>query len=852
MTDIDIDLYDDLEVIPNKFEQEKEELVQKYETLKKDYDTVKVELDELRETLKNVKSSESALKILKTNYDSLQLTAQNEIERLKRQNTAMRKELDDVLFRRARPKYDSSVEKNHFGTQTDQVKKYNFGVQTDQVQIAKKNESKEAKTYVKDEKQSESRRTKRLRSKSLEIEEKSKKKPTTRENDRKRSKCDKDDDRNSKPIKNETSRDRKEKDKAREKTDGKTDTRKSSRKPSELKESRHQEKSTLNEKAKISKELDDNKHISKSNKISSRTLTNKTDTNEEKIKHENQVKSNEVQKSESKQKPVNENKQDSKEKSIFNEKEKHRLRKSSERTKKFEPQSENENVKIENQKITSKESVKSEKTEQNNFIDIIRESKNSPIEKNVTKTPKNDKDNEKNHELDHSKKTPLQLLWNERQIETTQDESQNTLDIFGSISDLSLSHKFDESQKSKSEKIINNLFSDSESTQKVCQEDLEDGELVEDPPTLGTKINDEIRQNSNQKNVLEEKMNNFGNNIEKSVKTQTSKNSISKIVPGTVDDSACDMGEIIQKQSSMAQNDDQISIETKISNECKNDIETVKSDQNQTSIESNPENKEKGTETKVSRLLEISDVQISDEESTPKAQVIRTGLKLNSLETIYMQNQDLIGDQSNISLLIAADIFLQNENTVKKSAEKNCEGTSLANETPKIAENKDKVKPFLGFDAKDQESSPNKISPETTNSNDSQKENICTPVVNQSSDKVYHHHGSTPKTMNKSEPKQLIAQLNSGPTDPTPDSSKEVMEESHGDNSTANDDSLNSSAKRKIIETKGTQYIVEERDDMVVFIVNRKKVKKEKKEKKSKKHKNKDKKRRSSATENLS
>lgn len=406
--------------------------------------------------------------------------------------------------------------------------------------------------------------------------------------------------------------------------------------------------------------------------------------------------------------------------------------------------------------------------------------------------------------------------------------------------------------------------------------DLEDGEIVESGNK--TKVD---KGNTKPVKAKKSKQKDVAKKKSPSVpKTTTDKKSASKIVPGTVDDSACDLGEIIQKQTTLVENEKEtVKTLVKPPEACLPEISSsgdstevvkesseltviqadtekevdmdqpenlkelcdVASYQRQKSIEmclpslsenskdlvKKPESNVTEVETekeveldKAEDLIELCDLASQETVSDKKVSPVSL-IGQRSIESLVLQS---FGDQSNISLLIAADIFLQNEITMKSVEEK-------VNESPDSPTEGD----FNGFSSQEIQASPR------NNSNDSLKENICTPLSNKSQNAL---HGSTPNTMTKSEPKQLLTQLNNGPDSsiPTPDTSKEIITEHQL--SVASNDSLNSSAKRRIIETKSTQYVVEETEDMVICTVNRKKRKKEKKEKKSK-HKHKDKDRRS-------
>lgn len=433
----------------------------------------------------------------------------------------------------------------------------------------------------------------------------------------------------------------------------------------------------------------------------------------------------------------------------------------------------------------------------------------------------------------------------------------------------------DNAQIEQRQQLLQDLYSDSESTvciqkskvsltKSVLCEDLEDGEIIEEDISKLEEKSMEVIEELRKVRKSKEKT---AKDIKESVTRKRSplvtkssrkgvidKKFVSKIVPGTVDDSACDLGEIIQKQTSLVQKDEVIAqkeTETKSTELCLvKEFETeVLGDFNELDKEITQSNVIKQTldppEREVSpvravRLIELSDLVTSDETvSDGKKDSPSSLIGQRSIESIVAHN---FGDQSNISLLIAADIFLQNENTMKSNEEKVNEEIDVEEMAPpkstKTIETSTKLcnspseTEFNGFTSQEIQTSPR------NNSNDSLKENVCTPIINESH-KVQHNHGATPKTMTKSEPKQLLTQLNNGPDSsiPTPDTSKDIT-----GNSSKGDDSFNSSAKRKIIETKSTQYVVEETEDMVICTVNRKKRKKEKKEKKSK-HKHKDKKR---------
>lgn len=445
-----------------------------------------------------------------------------------------------------------------------------------------------------------------------------------------------------------------------------------------------------------------------------------------------------------------------------------------------------------------------------------------------------------------------------------------------------MSQKLNDTEKTQRQQLLDDLYSDSESTtctkksnishmKSVPNKDLEDGEIVEDVKKPSEIENEIVKDGKGQekgkkmsRDVKAAKARKKSPIVEKPVtkvrtpssrKAVADKKSVSKIVPGTVDDSACDLGEMIQKQTSLVQKE-----EAPLEQEKETVGVTAESTQGDFEIEKlakSPKDiliqvektvaMEKEIPVETERLIELSDLTTSEETFSQKTVSPCSLIGQRSMESIIMQNQELFGDQSNISLLIAADIFLQNENTVKNGTEQNTDVFVENGEvTPKNQE-KSKVTPdsspesqFQGFNSQEIQSSPR------NNSNDSLKENICTPITNQSQN-VCPNPSSTPRTTTKSEPKQLLTQLNNGPDSsiPTPDTSKDVTEEQIASNTMENtskgDDSLNSSAKRKVIETKSTQYVVEETDDMVICTVNRKKWKKEKKEKKSKhKHKHKD------------
>lgn len=168
--------------------QEKQELVEKYDKLKSEYDLVKEEADKLREKCERVQNYENSLKIIRKNFDSVLLTAQNEIDRLKRQNETTRKEMDDYMFRRTRPKVRETQMKDN-GTQTDAVRKYNCGVQ---VTLIEMQNEKISENPEKNKKETDRRtdRKKRLRSRSREKSSKASSRQSESENERKKSKND--------------------------------------------------------------------------------------------------------------------------------------------------------------------------------------------------------------------------------------------------------------------------------------------------------------------------------------------------------------------------------------------------------------------------------------------------------------------------------------------------------------------------------------------------------------------------------------------------------------------------------------------------------------------------------------
>lgn len=469
----------------------------------------------------------------------------------------------------------------------------------------------------------------------------------------------------------------------------------------------------------------------------------------------------------------------------------------------------------------------------------------------------------------------------ERQVESLPDDSQNTSDLFGSLSGLTLSATSEAcSEKTQRQQLLEELYSDSESVscankksnvaerKTVPNEDgVEEGEIVEDDVqkpvevvkddvnAVKTPIKDDKAQQKGKKSKVGISKNVKIKDPITKVRTPTSrkavvdKKSVSKIVPGTVDDSACDLGEIMQKQSSLVEKDEVTTSDQTNETETK-DSGLIQEDGKETDVGTNM-NDVAEVPVQAERLIELCDLAVSQETIVPQKPVSPCHLiGQKSIEAIVMQSQELFGDQSNISLLIAADIFLQNENTVKDSVENTSEVLENGNISPQPKKIEDQppklcVSPpetqFTGFNSEEIEASPR------NNSNDSLKENICTPISN-TTQNACHNHGSTPKTMTKSEPKQLLTQLNNGPDSsiPTPDTSKDVTEEQIAvENTSRDEDSLNSSAKRKIIETKSTQYVVEETEDMVICTINRKSRKKEKKEKKSKhKHKHKERERR--------
>lgn len=474
----------------------------------------------------------------------------------------------------------------------------------------------------------------------------------------------------------------------------------------------------------------------------------------------------------------------------------------------------------------------------------------------------------------------------ERQVESNPDESQNTSDLFACQNEWPLSTAFQARQRTQ-RTLLQDLYSDTESapytqkskepvTKSLPSVDLENDEIVESIDK--TKVD---KANTKPVKAKKSKQKDFAKKKSPSVPNTTAdKKYASKIVPGTVDDSACDLGEIIQKQTTLVEHEiGTVETVVKVPEACLpallsswDSSEVVKAPPELTVIE--PETDKEVNMKKSENLIELCDVasyhghrsieaclpslpvnlidlvkepepavtevetekevdlqkaedlielcDVASQETVSEKKVSPVSLiGQRSIDSLIMQN---FGDQSNISLLIAADIFLQNDNTMKSVEEK-------VNESPDSPTEGD----FNGFSSQEIQASPR------NNSNDSLKENICTPLSNKSQNAL---HGSTPNTMTKSEPKQLLTQLNNGPDSsiPTPDTSKEITGEHQL--SVASNDSLNSSAKRRIIETKSTQYVVEETEDMVICTVNRKKRQKEKKEKKSK-HKHKEKERRS-------
>lgn len=143
------------------------------------------------------------MRTLRANFDSVLLTAQNEIDRLKRQIDVVRKEKDDIVFRRGRPK-NVVASFRDFATQTIAARKVNFGVQTDDVERSRTRDVKESSEHSirngkRDEKESgnKERRTdnrlKRFRSRSREKSSRSSSKHSASENERKRARHENDD-----------------------------------------------------------------------------------------------------------------------------------------------------------------------------------------------------------------------------------------------------------------------------------------------------------------------------------------------------------------------------------------------------------------------------------------------------------------------------------------------------------------------------------------------------------------------------------------------------------------------------------------------------------------------------------
>ncbi|XP_063708839.1 myosin-2 heavy chain [Culicoides brevitarsis] len=774
---MDIDLYDDLDVIPNKFEQEKKDLEQKYEKVRKDYDQVKRELDDLRSKYDAANKNETSLKTLKANFDSLLLTAQAEIDRLKRQIEIARKEKDDVVFRRTRPQARSVRES---WTQTDFVRKVNYGVQTDVERQSERNRDRR-----------ELDRVKRLRSRSREKTSRSSSKHSGSENERKRARHDDQRRENARRDRRKSS----ERSKIREKEETRTVvTRKSTRLSEEKREKEVElKKSEIKEASKKAK---------RKSKTPRKESKKKVDPVEEELQ---------ILMSEPSSNDAAENKNSN-----------------------FKLDTTQDLRKLLESKKGTQNATKINGSEDKKIIQESKETEKKVQTKEIIQTV----------EVKLPKKSPLELLWQERQVETVPDESQNTSELFGSLSSLSLSSKASE----KCQKQFNDLYSDSESAlsqqkskenplKTVSSGDLEDGEIVDDeksnekPKVVEQKV---IVKEEKVVEKVDEKRKSPEKNISVAKTRKMDKKSVSKIVPGTVDDSACDLGEIIKKQTSLVQKTEAPK-ENSASKDVKNELETEK-----VAVTKVPETKE--AKSASGRLIELSDLCENAAPLEKKSSSPTPLISQKSMESIIMSNQDLFNDQSNISLLIAADIFLQNENTMK-SSEKLQEipsTTSLQTTISKspVVESTSESN-FNGFSSQEMPKSPR------NNSNDSLKENICTPVANQAHN-VLHSHGATPKTMTKSEPKQLLTQLNNGPDSsvPTPDTSKDVTGElviNTTENTSKAEDSLNSSAKRRIIETKSTQYVVEETEEMVICTVTRKKRKKEKKEKKSKhKHKHKE------------
>lgn len=158
---------------------------------------------------------------MKVNFDSVMLTAQQEIDRLKRQNEMVRKEKDDVLFRRARPR-NLPVNVREFATQTDAVPKFNCGVQTDEVEAHRRDRRvderrrRDEKVSSDDKNRRKETSSKRLRSRSRERSEKSSRQSGS-ENERKRGRYDVNDNKRDKRDRARRSSERERRENDREK-----------------------------------------------------------------------------------------------------------------------------------------------------------------------------------------------------------------------------------------------------------------------------------------------------------------------------------------------------------------------------------------------------------------------------------------------------------------------------------------------------------------------------------------------------------------------------------------------------------------------------------------------------------
>lgn len=206
---------------PNPF-QEKSDLIQKFDQLKLEYDQVKQELDEIRGKYDAANSCEKSFRTLRANFDSVMLTAQSEIGRLKRQLDVIRKEKDDLVFRRARPK-TVPVNVRDFSTQTS-IRQVSNGVQTDDVDRRWKRDDCSSR----DTRRPTEHGMKRPRSRSRDKSSRGSSKQSGSENERKRPRNDRDDHEKRDEASSRHHRRRsREKDKQREtvKQDKKTPTR---------------------------------------------------------------------------------------------------------------------------------------------------------------------------------------------------------------------------------------------------------------------------------------------------------------------------------------------------------------------------------------------------------------------------------------------------------------------------------------------------------------------------------------------------------------------------------------------------------------------------------------------------